>query len=200
MKQGYERENWIDIARGIGILLVILGHMSVARRAIYSFHMPLFFFISGFLYKKRNFSALIRYESLNLVIPYCLWGGGLSGAMYIIARMGIVSGRNEFSDFRKQLINILHGGDCKNIINAAPALWFLIALAGIIILYWCIEQIINSIYLKCIVVFFIALIGVILLREGIICPFNINVMLVVLPFFFWGKLCRKHRLKYLGGG
>lgn len=41
----------IDIGKGIGILLVILGHMtdeaSMLHSFIYSFHMPLFFFLSG---------------------------------------------------------------------------------------------------------------------------------------------------------
>jgi len=43
----------IDIAKGIGILLVISGHMlpvqSNFRNVIYTFHMPLFFILSGFV-------------------------------------------------------------------------------------------------------------------------------------------------------
>lgn len=47
---------YIDIARGIGILLVILGHCifnteSFVRTFIYSFHMPFFFMLSGMTYK-----------------------------------------------------------------------------------------------------------------------------------------------------
>lgn len=47
-----KRLDYLDVAKGIGILLVILGHCQLGRigRAhslIYSFHMPLFFFISG---------------------------------------------------------------------------------------------------------------------------------------------------------
>lgn len=43
------RELWIDCARGIAILLVIVGHTisGVLSGAIYSFHMPLFFIFSG---------------------------------------------------------------------------------------------------------------------------------------------------------
>ncbi len=50
---GYVRE--MQIARGIGILLVTIGHSEPIAQAfpdfwevIYSFHMPLFFFMSGF--------------------------------------------------------------------------------------------------------------------------------------------------------
>ena len=39
-----------DIAKGIGIILVIVGHSSgtICNRYIDSFHMPLFFIISGY--------------------------------------------------------------------------------------------------------------------------------------------------------
>ena len=56
-----KRNDFIDFLKGIGIILVVIGHVSQNERIndfIYSFHMPLFFFISGFLfnYKKENFT------------------------------------------------------------------------------------------------------------------------------------------------
>ncbi len=51
------RVDEIDVAKGIGILLVILGHIvpenTYLRTIIYSFHMPLFFFLSGLVAKKQ---------------------------------------------------------------------------------------------------------------------------------------------------
>lgn len=47
------RNSQLDILKGIGISLVLVGHVSrngVLNNWIYSFHMPLFFFISGALY------------------------------------------------------------------------------------------------------------------------------------------------------
>lgn len=45
---------WIDACKGIGILLVVLGHVTdsggLLNRSIYLFHMPLFFFLSGYLH------------------------------------------------------------------------------------------------------------------------------------------------------
>lgn len=43
----------VDISKGIGMVLVITGHLCVGaplRNFIYSFHMPLFFVLSGFVY------------------------------------------------------------------------------------------------------------------------------------------------------
>lgn len=50
------RFSYIDILRGIGIFFVVLGHIyynDVAYRWIYSFHMPLFFFAAGWVYKEK---------------------------------------------------------------------------------------------------------------------------------------------------
>lgn len=49
------RETYIDVARGIGITLVVLCHIIITEgyelawitKFVYAFHMPLFFFISG---------------------------------------------------------------------------------------------------------------------------------------------------------
>lgn len=50
------RIDYIDSAKGIGILLVIIGHTSSGfiRDFIYTFHMPLFFIISGALFKYKS--------------------------------------------------------------------------------------------------------------------------------------------------
>lgn len=43
---------WVDIAKGLGIFLVVLGHTyrkNPVQNWIYSFHMPLFFILSGWL-------------------------------------------------------------------------------------------------------------------------------------------------------
>lgn len=56
----------IDIAKGLGILLVVIGHSmqtgSYPMRVIWTFHMPLFFFLSGFCYNqyKYTFSTLLK--------------------------------------------------------------------------------------------------------------------------------------------
>ena len=52
------RQNWIDWSKSIGIYLVVLGHCSFFNKDIegfiYTFHMPLFFMISGYLYKGNH--------------------------------------------------------------------------------------------------------------------------------------------------
>lgn len=88
-----DRDLTWDIAKGIGIILVVYGH--VARGVynaglpmdegfyrqvdsiIYSFHMPLFFFISGYFFPaslaKHGSLPLIRGKIATVVYPYVVW-------------------------------------------------------------------------------------------------------------------------------
>lgn len=71
------RLNYVDITKGIAIFLVVLGHTyrgNIVQNWLYSFHMPLFFFISGWLYKEKNFEqgffAFALKKSRRLLVPY----------------------------------------------------------------------------------------------------------------------------------
>lgn len=67
---------WIDWAKIIGIFLVTLGHGGLVgeefKNFIYSFHMPLFFVISGYLYYQRSFVETFKRGLKTLIIPYLL--------------------------------------------------------------------------------------------------------------------------------
>ena len=69
-----ERIKWIDLAKVIGIWLVVLGHMELANTflvsIIFAFHMPLFFFISGYLYKQKSIITSLKRNFSSLIIPY----------------------------------------------------------------------------------------------------------------------------------
>lgn len=73
---GNNRIHWIDFAKGIAILLVVLGHVSFLpepiHAGIYSFHMPLFFFLSGLLLfrKKEAFGPFSLKKLRTLIGPY----------------------------------------------------------------------------------------------------------------------------------
>jgi polysaccharide biosynthesis protein PslL len=71
------RLGYIDIAKGIGILLVVMGHNDFSLispflfKLIYSFHMPMFFFMSGIFFKPdTSFLALVRRRFDSVLRPY----------------------------------------------------------------------------------------------------------------------------------
>ena len=87
------RISWIEQAKGLGILLVVFGHawrgveasglaippniFQAVDNAIYAFHMPLFFFLSGLVFlQSQPFSSLNGFASSRLVRllwPLALW-------------------------------------------------------------------------------------------------------------------------------
>ena len=67
------RIEWIDIAKGIAIICVILGHLGIFKinRVVFVFHMPLFFVLSGyFLSRRASFIDFCKNKAKTLLIPY----------------------------------------------------------------------------------------------------------------------------------
>lgn len=73
MQARSNRIEYIDIAKGMAILCVIMGHMGweYADRIIYPFHMPLFLICSGyFISEKKDFKAFRKEKMKRLILPY----------------------------------------------------------------------------------------------------------------------------------
>ena len=75
------RHDWVDALRAIGIVLVVLGHTlgisEGVEKYIFSFHMPLFFFISGLVLTptrlSQPFVEAMRHYGRRLLLPYLLF-------------------------------------------------------------------------------------------------------------------------------
>ena len=71
---GSKRLDWIDIAKGIAIILVIVGHTvpnpSPLRHAIFSFHMPVFFILAGYTFRPKPWRELLSDSVSRLLVPY----------------------------------------------------------------------------------------------------------------------------------
>ncbi len=69
-----QRDESIDILKGFGIVFMIIAHTFGPKNclwdAIYTFHMPLFFITTGFLYKHKNFLELIHNSFSQLIVTY----------------------------------------------------------------------------------------------------------------------------------
>lgn len=74
-----KRLSYIDMAKGIAIILVVAGHSTLMGKGpltfITSFHMPLFFIISGLLFyykntKSENFKSFARKRFFGMMVPY----------------------------------------------------------------------------------------------------------------------------------
>lgn len=93
-----KRIEYLDVAKGIGIMLIVLGHSKlpgIILSWIYSFHVPLFFIISGYLYKPRSISEIVRKGFKQLLIPMFLTNFlCILGLVALFLRSGIWHGPN----------------------------------------------------------------------------------------------------------
>lgn len=80
-----KRIAYLDVARGIGMILVVIGHVEFINRPfrnyVTSFHMPLFFIISGILLyvtktEERSFGEVARSKSRSILLPYFIFSAG----------------------------------------------------------------------------------------------------------------------------
>lgn len=125
----------MDIGRAICILLMMIGHMSfcpiLVRYYIYTFHMPFFFILSGYLYRKKALSECLFRSLQSLIIPYVKW------SMFYIGVDAIIHSF-DFSVIKSDVYNFLLGRGALN------TLWFFLALFFTKNIYNMLHNIIKS--------------------------------------------------------
>lgn len=78
MKNEMNRLQWLDIAKGIGIILMVLGHSSMPQMIqnwIFAFHMPLFFLTSGVAtnWSKDFWVIFLKRKCIGLLLPFLVY-------------------------------------------------------------------------------------------------------------------------------
>lgn len=117
-----QRLSWLDILKGIGIILVMIGHIYSNRTVfnwLYSFHMPLFFFAAGWVYKEKAILTDIKRRIQNIVVPYFSFG------LLVLLYWQVIERRFRDSDmsFIDSLIGLISG--CYDNLDFNVHLWFL---------------------------------------------------------------------------
>lgn len=104
-----KRIEYIDIARGIGILLVVMGHNDFSLvspfvyKLIYSFHMPLFFFLSGyFLNTGVGWWSFFQKRFNSLIKPYLF-------TLFLIYFISVSFGKMGFQMAIQRIVKSLYG-------------------------------------------------------------------------------------------
>lgn len=184
-----KRIEWIDTARGIGLLLVFFGHMHVSYLStwIYTFHMPLFFFLSGMLYpgcEKYSFSEFAWRRFKGLVIPY--FALGIVIALFYCCLFAYYN--RPLSAYTDMLRSFL-------IQEHYWTIWFLAALYLTQILYYCIDKCFGQWrYISSLISLLVCVIGLVRYRLG--CgslPWNLDIALIAQFIFHMGYLFMQSR-------
>ena len=209
-----KRLHFIDIARGFAIIFIVFGHTithSVHCDLIYkilcSFHVVLFFILSGYTFKineNETYFNFIKRKFVRIMVPYFVWAV-LFLIPYLIFGEAIASNVGTKGNFelKHQLINVLYGNGNEQALKQNTSLWFLPALFSMeLIYYWIIKVIRKKTSLVKILIIIPLLLIAFLTNSYLefILPWGLNTVLVLGIFFYIGylikefKICSKEKL------
>jgi len=184
------RLGWVDTLKGIGILMVVAGHVweGTPARLIYICHMPLFFFLSGFLFTPRDsFKRLMADKAAPLLIPYLTFV-----LLLYVPQMAVELARDGFSLSRAVGLAIRGVIGGRAIIGWSGIVWFVTVL-------FLTQAAINYLVTRCstktmtvlMVVFAVAAYVNAIYAPNVWLPLNANVVLMAAPFFWLGYRLKK---------
>lgn len=183
-----DRIEYIDIFRGCGIILMVMGHIWFGWYFdvfIHAFHMQMFFFLSGFFFKHMELSEVslavfAKKKAKKLLLPYIVFG-----IFFYIIELVFMG-----ADLQPLLHLLWINTEGLSI---AGALWFLTALFITEISYFLIDRYVCRNEIKWCIIIVISLFGNCV---GDILPFELPYALgpamVGVGLFHTGYIMRRH--------
>ena len=190
-----ERVEYIDLLRGIGIILMTIGHVGFTvniEKWIYAFHMPLFYCVSGWFFNNHStITAKIKKLSLKLLVPYFSFGL-MYYFIWILVNFASGIQNKNIMDPLSHLLFINTDG-----VPISPALWFLTSLFWVEIIYAVLDKIFqNKIFLLSIVIIVLAVLGTGLPSYfGVRLPWALDTAFVGIGFYHLARVL-KNTIKY----
>lgn len=191
------RYDYLDIAKGLGILAVVWAHIMLtgwSHRVIYAFHMPLFFFISGMLFRRERFSSMgqfVQKRMKRLFVPYVAY----SVATWAIWALFRMARHDEVESYWMPLAQtvIAQGSGAFMVHNSA--LWFVPCLFATELMFFPLSRLRDW-----------QMLSVSLVLAGLsfmfgdffggdywfLLPWNLDAALIALPFYCVGNIISRH--------
>ena len=168
------RIDWIDVAKGYGIIGVIIGHIStpVITVWIYTFHIPLFFFLSGYLFHpKSSFLEFCKRKVRSLLVPYLFLSIPVILNEYWFNYGNSGSLLDLVNEFFKAIVQVRY-----------TPLWFISSLFCVNIIFYFVIKYINKVWIRSLCVLLSLVLSFAYWHfGGAPLPWNFDITLFVLP-------------------
>lgn len=193
-----KRDDFIDAVKGIGILFVILGHTfgipEIIYNIMYSFHMPLFFIIAGYLYDENKYNScnlkkVALKKAKSYLVPYYSFAG-INLILTIVWNVTIKQIPVTIANIKLYIAGILYCyADMEHMPNCSP-IWFLMCLFISSLIFWAIIK-------YCTKTVMLISVGLMLLSYGlsfltIRLPLNISTACMGVFFMYIGLCIKKY--------
>jgi fucose 4-O-acetylase-like acetyltransferase len=184
------RLNYIDVCKGFGIFSVVFCHIfyrGTLNNIGYLYHMPLFFFISGYLFKIRSDQKKFFVNKFKqFMIPYFIY------LLIIYSLQEIFTFKNENLSSKAVLYAIECAGLGGRWLGGFTAVFWFIPCFFMSIVFM--NFLLNKFKPKLLpfIVFFCYLLSYInsFWFQSIRFPYDINVVLAIVPFFYVGYVAK----------
>ncbi len=194
MSESKQRIKWLDIAKGTGILLVVLGHCLDIEKCpfqiIFIFHMPLFFVLSGYVFKyNENFMLFLKKKFKSLIVPFIVFY-----ILGLVVTLIVPVWRTELT--WQGIGRDLWLADPNAVHNSS--IWFLVCLFWVQILYWMIDK--CKQWKKILILVILATAGILYSRQRYSflgytrLPFDLDVVPIACVFFAIGVYLKRKKL------
>lgn len=199
---GRNRLDWIDIAKGIAIILVIVGHTvpnpCSLRYAIFSFHMPVFFILAGYTFRPKPWRELLSGSVSRLLVPYVVLALAWQVPTFLMSGASL-TGDVLLSGF--ETLVFASGVDVPGFGVAAVGMaWFLAALFMSRLLFNALVRLFDSrevgVIWQAVVCAVIAFCGLSVSRYlGIFLPFDLDLSCYIVLLMWIGYAARQRKLE-----
>ena len=191
-----ERIAYIDVAKGLAIWLMVIGHLDISEQIrvyIYSFHMPLFFIVSGMFFKRdRSFIMNLNSSLRSVLWPYLSFSVINLSICWISPYLHpeLYYDLHGIEVFYAAVKGIFIGTDyiTPNSFMPLGALWFLVSLFTIQVLTSAISALVRNNKLFLFIALFIPIVLFLVIRTNI--PFSVRSSMMAIPFYCIGYIMR----------
>ena len=185
-----KRFDYIDLAKGLGMLTIIWGHIhsGASTHILYAFHIPLFFFLSGLVFSPERydcFKTFLARRWKSLLFPYIVFS---VFTWLIWAAYSHVSHAEVDSYLKPLLETFLAQGSEGYLVHNVP-LWFVTCLFVVEVLYFFIAKL--PVYANIATCTLLGALGVWMSVSPIdfsTLPWSVDVAFAALPFYALGHL------------
>ena len=197
------RIEFIDLAKGICILLVMFNHITdfleihpPLNDMMKSFRMPLYFFLSGLFFKRyENFPLFILRKVNKLLIPFVFFFLLFSVLTpNLLFYLGYHVRNTDNIGFWNS-ISVIFNPSIRSFSNGA--IWFLLCLFWVNALFYLVVLLSekmpkNKVLFIIVTCLFFGILGLYMSRQKIYLPLYIDSAVVALPFFCCGFLAHRY--------
>lgn len=199
-----QRIEWLDNLRAIAIFFVVLGHTvglpEVVEKLIFSFHMPIFFWISGLFAKQgirdETFGGFIAKRWRKRLIPYASFSAISYVTWFFVFRHFGSQAELNISPIRP-IIGFFYGNGINHWLVTNTVLWFFLCLFVTEIFFYFIIKVPSTLGMVLTLVGF-SLVGYLDVYfnppDGFRLPWNVDIALTAVVFYGGGYLCKGYVL------